>query len=94
MGTEFRGKANNTVSHDILLKKLQKLGIKDTPLKWFTDYLTDRYQYTDISGSKSTKKLIDISIMQGSILGPILFLCFINDLRLATVLLYGRKYCF
>ena len=80
-------KAFDTVSHDILLKKLQKLGIKDTPLKWFTDYLTDRYQYTDISGSKSTKKLIDISVMQGSILGPILFLCFINDLHLATVLL-------
>ena len=80
-------KAFDSVSHDILLCKLQKLGIKDTTLKWFTDYLTDRYQYTDIGGSKSTEKLIDISVMQGSILGPILFLCFINDLHLATTLL-------
>ena len=80
-------KAFDAVRHDILLTKLQKLGIKDIALSWFTDYLSDRYQYTDIGGKKSSKKLIDISVMQGSILGPILFLCFINDLHLATSLL-------
>ena len=80
-------KAFDTVSHSILLEKLSKLGITDTALKWFTSYLADRYQYTDIGGNKSKEKLIDISVMQGSILGPILFLCFINDLPLATSLL-------
>ena len=80
-------KAFDCVSHDILLLKLQKLGINDLALKWFTDYLSNRYQYTDIGGCKSPEKLIDISVLQGSILGPILFLCFINDLHLATNLL-------
>ena len=45
------------------------------------------YLYTEINGSKSTEKAIDISVLQGSILGPILFLCFINDLHVATWLL-------
>ena len=75
------------LSHDILLAKLQKMGINDLALDWFTDYLSNRYQYTDIGGFKSTEKIIDISVLQGSILGPILFLCFINDLHLSTNLL-------
>ena len=80
-------KAFDCVSHDILLAKLQKMGINDLALDWFTDYLSNRYQYTDIGGFKSTEKIIDISVLQGSILGPILFLCFINDLHLSTNLL-------
>ena len=80
-------KAFDTVSHDILLLKLQKLGITGTPLAWFSSYLSNRMQYTEINGSKSTELPIDISVLQGSILGPILFLCFINDLHLATILL-------
>ena len=80
-------KAFDCVSHDILLAKLQKMGINDLALDWFTDYLSNRYQYTDIGGFKSTEKIIDISILQGSILGPILFLCFINDIHLCTTLL-------
>ena len=77
-------KAFDVVSHEILLKKLSKLGIKDTELKWFTSYLKNRQQFTDIGGNHSSNKPIDISVLQGSILGPILFLCFINDLHLAT----------
>ena len=80
-------KAFDTVSHDILLQKLKKLGISGTPLNWFTSYLSGRSQYTVINGSNSTEQSIDISVLQGSILGPILFLCFINDLHLATWLL-------
>ena len=80
-------KAFDTVSHDILLKKLKKLGISNTELKWFHSYLSNRKQYTEIDGHKSSEKNIDISVLQGSILGPILFLCFINDLHLATWLL-------
>ena len=80
-------KAFDTVSHEILLLKLKKLGISGTPLAWFTSYLAGRSQYTEINGTKSIEQPIDISVLQGSILGPILFLCFINDLHLATWLL-------
>ena len=74
-------KAFDSVSHKILLDKLKHLGITDTVLKWFTSYLSDRKQFTEIDGSKSSNQIIDISVLQGSILGPILFLCFINDLN-------------
>ena len=77
-------KAFDVVGHDILLQKLKKLGINDIELKWFTSYLNNRQQFTDISGKHSSYRPIDISVLQGSILGPILFLCFINDLYLAT----------
>ena len=49
--------------------------------------LSNRSHYTEINGSVSTEQAIDISVLQGSILGSILFLCFINDLHLATWLL-------
>ena len=80
-------KAFDTVSHDILLLKLEKLGILNTAHKWFTSYLSGRRQYTVINGNKSDEKPLEISVLQGSILGPILFLCFINDLHLSTWLL-------
>ena len=63
------------------------MGITGTILDWFTSYLAGRSQYTEINGATSTSHPIDISVLQGSILGPILFLCFINDLHLATWLL-------
>jgi hypothetical protein len=80
-------KAFDVVSHDILIDKLQRLGIKDKELDWFISYLDNRQQFVDINGHISTKRLIDISVLQGSILGPILFLCFINDLPAATNLM-------
>ena len=76
-------KAFDVCSHDILLMKLKKMGVKGTALNWFKSYLSDRSQYVDINGHKSKFKKIKISILQGSILGPILFLIYINDLHLA-----------
>ena len=80
-------KAFDVVSHEILLKKLSNLGIKDSALKWFESYLSNRVQCVDISGHLSNSKIINISVMQGSVLGPLLFLCFINDLPNASELL-------
>ncbi len=80
-------KAFDVVPHEILLKKLHNLGIRDTPLKWFKSYLQNRSQYVEINGKKSSKRSINISVMQGSVLGPLLFLCFINDLTNASSLL-------
>ena len=77
-------KAFDVVSHKILLKKLAHLGVRGTALNWFKSYLSNRKQKTEVNGSLSTENNIDISVLQGSILGPILFLCFINDLHLAT----------
>jgi Reverse transcriptase (RNA-dependent DNA polymerase) len=73
-------KAFDVVAHDILLRKLKKLGVNDSALKWFQSYLEGRQQRVEINGALSDIELITISILQGSILGPLLFLCFINDL--------------
>ena len=80
-------KAFDVVSHDILLAKLKNLGVKGVELEWFTSYLAGRVQCVDIEGHLSSPKSIDISVLQGSILGPILFLCFINDLPSITDLI-------
>ena len=77
-------KAFDVVSHKILLKKLSKMGINGAALNWFKSYLKGRSQKVDINGNLSDAKNLDISVIQGSILGPILFLCFINDLSSAS----------
>jgi hypothetical protein len=80
-------KAFDVCSHKILLMKLSKMGVTGTALKWFKSYLSDRSQVVDINGHHSRSRKIQISVLQGSILGPILFLCFINDLHTVTSLL-------
>jgi hypothetical protein len=77
-------KAFDVCSHDILLKKLVKFGIEGNALNWFKSYLSNRCQKVDINGKFSSEALINISVMQGTILGPILFLCYINDIYTAT----------
>jgi Reverse transcriptase (RNA-dependent DNA polymerase) len=73
-------KAFDTCSHEILLKKMSHYGINGHVLAWFTSYLNDRTQRVDIEGNLSHACHIDMSVIQGSILGPILFLIQINDL--------------
>ena len=73
-------RAFDTVDHSILIKKLQYYGIHGTPLKLFSNYLNNRKQFVQINGHSSTLKTIDIGIGQGTSLGPLLFLIYINDL--------------
>jgi len=73
-----------STEHNLI--QLIKLGINGTPHKWFSSYLMNRTQKVDINGNLSSSKALDISVLQGSILGPILFLCYINDLHLCTSL--------
>ena len=74
-------KAFDCISHNILLDKLQHYGIRGLPLNWFSDYLTSRKQFTVVNGLNSQINPILCGVPQGSILGPLLFLLYINDLR-------------
>ena len=76
-------KAFGTVNHSILLKKPEIYGIRGTILKWFSSYLSNRTQYTVLNKYQSKQESINYGVPQGSVLGPLLFLVYVNDIQFA-----------
>ena len=89
----YFSKAFDSVDHKILLQKLYHYGIRGPAYDWFYNYLTDRKQYVTYNGISSNTKNVICGVTQWSILGPLLFLVYINDLcsvcEYATLILFA-----
>ena len=89
-------KAFDTINHDIFLKKLSFISLSDHTVKWFQSYLSNRKFIVNLENSFSKVSSISCGVPQGSILGPLLFLIYVNDMPMAVkcdLFLYADGTC-
>ena len=85
-------KAFDTVNHAVMSDKLGAIGCDDWSVNWFNSYLSNRSQFIDIKGTLSDRGEVTCVVPQGSILGPLLFFIYVNDMESAVdcdLLLYA-----
>jgi hypothetical protein len=73
-------KAFDSLNHNILLAKLEHYGVRGVALSWFASYLSNRFHYMEYNGDCSLLRLIVCGVPQGSVLGPYLYLVYVNDI--------------
>ena len=89
-------KAFNTINHEILLKKLEAIGFSNKCIRWFRSYLYERIFFIEIENQLSDYEKVSRGVPQGSILGPLLFLVYVNDMPQAVksnLFLYADDLC-